>query len=76
MGVSVLLILHSELAAACGAGQWPASSMVQHTFRCRQTKPEINLLFAVCGFSINVTDLFVFAGTNEENPIPEFDTKI
>ena len=22
--------------------------MVQHTFRCRQTNPEINILFAVC----------------------------
>ena len=30
--------------ATCGAGR----SMVQHTFRCRQTKPEINILFAVC----------------------------
>ena len=26
--------------------------------------------------SINVADLFVFAGTNWENPVPESDTKI
>ena len=46
--------------ATCGAGRSPvrASSMVLSTFRCRQTKPEINILFATfrilnyCGRSI------------------------
>ena len=37
----------------------------------RQAKPEINSLFAVCRFS----DLFVFAGTNWENPVPESGPK-
>ena len=47
---------YSELAAACGqqatcdADQRPvrASSMIQYMFRCRITKLEINILFAVC----------------------------
>ena len=50
--------------------------MEQHTFHCRQTKPEINILFAIVGFSINVADLFVFAGTSWKNPVPESGTKI
>ena len=42
--------LYSELASAFGRREMPAraSSMVQHTFRCCQTKPEIDMLFAVC----------------------------
>ena len=47
--------------------------MVQHT---RQTKPEINIRLQFVGFSINVADPFVFAGTNWKNPVPESDTKI
>ena len=39
---------------------------------CRQTKPEINILFAVCGFSLSVV-----AGTNWEiryqNPVQNFN---
>ena len=45
-----IFIASSLPHVACGVGRRPAraSSMVQHTFRCRQTKPEINILFAVC----------------------------
>ena len=42
------------------------------TFRCRQTKLEINILFAVC----RVLSLFVFAETDWENNVPEPGTKI
>ena len=71
--------VYSELAAACGHMRRPAraSSTVQHTFHCRQTIPEINILFAVfrvlnlCGRSI-----YIIAGTNWENLVLESGTKI
>ena len=51
--------------------------MVQHMFRCRQPKLEINIFFLqFVGFSIDVAELFVFAGTNGENPVPDSSTKI
>ena len=41
-----------------------------------QTKPEQTFCLQFVGFSINVADLFVFAGTKWENPVPESGTKI
>ena len=42
----------------------------------RQTKPEETFCLQFVGFLINVADLFVFAGTDWENPVPESVTKI
>ena len=48
---------------------------VMGTFCCSQTKPEIKHFVCSCQV-LNVADLFVFAGTNWENPVPESSTKI
>ena len=54
-----------------------ASSMVLGSFRCLQTKPETNILFAVCRVLDNtVADLFIFAAINGENPVTESGPKI
>ena len=50
--------------------------MVRHTFRCRQTKLDMNICLQFVGISINVADRFVFAGTNWESPVPESGIRI
>ena len=48
------------------------ASKLYGTAHVRRTKPEINIFLQFVGFSINVADLFVFAGSNWENPVPKF----
>ena len=47
--------------------------MVQHTYISLQSNQTGNKHVE---FSTNVADLFVFSGTNGENPVPESNTKI
>ena len=63
----------SELAASPHAAQaeGPREQALWYstrTFRCRQLQ--------FVGFSVNLADVFVFAGTNWENPVSESGTKI
>ena len=50
--IGIAYVHISELAAACGRHaeglREQALCYSTRTFRCRQTKPEINILFAVC----------------------------
>ena len=57
---------------------WPEAWANMFCGTAHAVKPNRKETFCLqlVGFLVNVADLFVFAGTNCENPVPESGTKI